>query len=129
MSQAVQPAVSCQSDALVACVVIVLHRSTHQLGLGSVACARSVDGTARVWNLKDGHLWDGPVVLQHGQGQTGDAAGNKDVTTLDWSPDGQCLATGSCSGLVRAWSKEGEHVVECHCHTSKVSLLWDAHLP
>lgn len=64
---------------------------------------RSADSTARIWNLAQGSK---SVVLNHDvkQGKT------RDVTTLDWNPDGSLLATGAYDGLARIWTKEGEVV-------------------
>lgn len=71
----------------------------------TVIC-RSGDATARIWDLCDGGSIDKPLVLKHVNMQ---APGNKskDVTTMDWSLDGNFLATGSYDGLARIWTKEG----------------------
>ena len=39
----------------------------------------------------------------------------KDVTTLDWNPEGTLLATGSYDGLARIWTKDGDpkHLYTC----------------
>ena len=42
-------------------------------------------------------------MLEHRTNEKG-----KDVTTLDWSGDGNVLATGSYDGLARIWSKDGK---------------------
>jgi WD40 repeat protein len=44
-------------------------------------------------------------VLDHPPGD--DSSKAKDVTTLEWNPDGSALATGSYDGKARIWSKEG----------------------
>ena len=36
-----------------------------------------------------------------------DSAKGKDVTTLEWHPDGATLATGAYDGRARIWTKEG----------------------
>lgn len=71
------------------------------------ACNRSGDSTARIWDLSK--LAEGgeatSISLPHSSPD--DKEKPKDVTTLDWSGNGQLLATGSYDGLARVWSKEG----------------------
>ena len=43
-----------------------------------------------------------PIVLQHASDSE-----TKDVTTLDWHPTGQVLATGSYDGIARIWTTLG----------------------
>ena len=68
---------------------------------------RSGDSTARIWDLSK--LAEGgeatSISLPHSSPD--DKEKPKDVTTLDWSGNGQLLATGSYDGLARVWSKEG----------------------
>ncbi|CAD7697533.1 unnamed protein product [Ostreobium quekettii] len=92
----------------------------------------SGDGTARLWpnagkaQADSGQACETPIVLMHADGQAPKADGNKDVTTLDWSPDGQQLATGSYCGLVRVWSKEGTLVKTLTSHSNPVfALKWN----
>ena len=70
-------------------------------------CGRSGDSTARIWDLSK--LAEGgeatSISLPHSSPD--DKEKPKDVTTLDWSGNGQLLATGSYDGLARVWSKEG----------------------
>ena len=74
--------------------------------------SRSGDSTARIWDLSQ--LAEGgqatSISLPHSSPD--DKEKPKDVTTLDWSGNGQLLATGSYDGLARVWSKEGAHVVQ-----------------
>ena len=65
---------------------------------------RSGDSTARIWNLSQGPGYSKSVVLHHEVKQDK----GKDVTTLDWNPDGSLVATGSYDGLARIWSKDGK---------------------
>lgn len=66
---------------------------------------RSGDATARIWDLS-GSGDARARVLDHPPGD--DSAKGKDVTTLEWSPDGSLLATGAYDGRARVWTKEGE---------------------
>lgn len=78
----------------------------------------SGDSTARIWDLEDlsgaAGGSGGPgvrvAVCKHargggGGGDRGEAKG--DVTSLDWGPDGSCLATGAFDGGVRLWNTDG----------------------
>lgn len=49
----------------------------------------------------------------------------KDVTSLNWSPDGTRLATGCYDGVARVWSEHGVVLHELHEHTGPVfSIKW-----
>ena len=68
----------------------------------------SGDSTARIWAVPSGacgkaqtKAMAAPSVLQH---VGADKEKVKDVTTLDWSPDGASLATGAYDGQARIWS-------------------------
>jgi transducin (beta)-like 1 len=51
---------------------------------------------------------------------------NKDVTTLEWSFDGQLLATGSYDGVARVWARNGELIHTLRKHTGPIfSLKWN----
>jgi transducin (beta)-like 1 len=51
---------------------------------------------------------------------------NKDVTTLEWSPDGLLLATGSYDGIARVWNRAGVLVHTLRGHQGPIfSLKWN----
>lgn len=82
-----------------------------------LAFCSSGDSTARIWDLEDlsgaaggsGGPGVRAAVCKHarggGEGDRGEAKG--DITSLDWSPDGSCLATGAFDGGVRLWNPDG----------------------
>lgn len=67
----------------------------------------SGDSTARIWNLNDNGNKT-PLLLRHCIPK-GDSTvpSNKDVTSLDWDPSGNMLATGSYDGYARIWTTNG----------------------
>lgn len=85
----------------------------------------SGDASARIWEMGGQSAKDGyskSTVLQHGH--PGDR--NKDVTTLEWSPDGELLATGSYDGVARVWRRSGELMFILKRHRGPIfSLKWN----
>ncbi|EJC98713.1 WD40 repeat-like protein [Fomitiporia mediterranea MF3/22] len=72
----------------------------------------SKDATARIWNLPyppdDPSQFaeapdKPPIVLKHISDEL-----QRDITTFDWSSDGNLLATGSFDSFVRIWTVSGE---------------------
>ena len=61
---------------------------------------RAGDRTARIWDLSSSTT-AASKELHHPLKK------EKDVTTLDWHPDGAVLATGAYDGVSRIWSREG----------------------
>lgn len=76
---------------------------------------RSSDSTARIWDIPSDFTTSKalaltPKVLNHGTGP------HKDVTTLEWNPEGTLLASGTYNGKTRIWDIEGEmkHIFQYH---------------
>eukprot|EP00210_Caulerpa_lentillifera_P001873 g1802.t1 len=90
----------------------------------------SGDASARIWNLSESlRTQQEPVVLAHSTNGDGDVVSNKskDVTTMDWSPDGSQLATGSYDGHARIWSKTGALLQTFRSHVGPIfSLKWNS---
>ena len=59
-----------------------------------------------------------PLVLSHTT--TGD---KRDITALDWSPDGHYLASGSYDGCARLWTKSGELKFKLEKHDGAILCL------
>ncbi|KAL3916244.1 MAG: hypothetical protein SGILL_005264, partial [Bacillariaceae sp.] len=87
----------------------------------------SGDASARIWKMGGAKASEGlgPVrLLPHGSGPKDKK--NKDVTTLEWSTDGQLLATGSYDGVARVWSLTGSLVQTLRGHKGPIfSLKWN----
>jgi transducin (beta)-like 1 len=90
----------------------------------------SGDSTARIWNIPDmpsgpesAALCLHPTELKH----LGDNPNRtRDVTTLDWSPDGTMLATGSYDGVARIWTSSGNLKTVLGKHKGPIfSLKWN----
>lgn len=87
----------------------------------------SGDASARIWQMggPDASSGCGPVrLLPHGVDPNDRK--NKDVTTLEWSSDGNLLATGSYDGVARVWSRNGALVHTLARHRGPIfSLKWN----
>ncbi|CAF0758546.1 unnamed protein product [Brachionus calyciflorus] len=70
----------------------------------------SGDSTARIWNLCDNSPQYKQVLMLRHCIPKGDSSvpSNKDVTSLDWDPSGNMLATGSYDGYARIWTTNGQ---------------------
>lgn len=92
----------------------------------------SGDSTVRLWDLP------GPIknlntvspaskVLNHATPATNMLEEDHDVTTLEWSADGNLLATGCMDGITRLWSHTGtlQHSLAAHSE-SIFSLRFDS---
>ena len=87
----------------------------------------SGDASARIWEMGGKYASGGlksVKLLPHGS-DTRDLK-NKDVTTLEWSSNGELLATGSYDGVARIWSRSGAllHTLRGH-HGPIFSLKWN----
>ena len=107
---------------------------THLIATGSG------DASARIWEMGGGRGGGGggtttsssnaksglakSTLLQHGT--SGSDKKNKDVTTLEWSPAGEMLATGSYDGVARVWRRDGQLVHTLRSHRGPIfSLKWN----
>lgn len=85
----------------------------------------SGDASARIWSMNGSTASAGcgsSRLLKHGDATDK----NKDVTTLEWSPDGNYLATGSYDGVARVWTKVGDLVHTLVTHRGPIfSLKWN----
>jgi len=95
----------------------------------------SGDSTARIWRVPEGPCGKGqsgemdePTVLQHLSADTEKSSDkSKDVTTLDWNPNGSALATGSYDGQARIWSADGNLTATLARHKGPIfSLKWNS---
>lgn len=87
----------------------------------------SGDASARIWKMAGKDAKKGSDVcrlLQHGTNPLDQK--NKDVTTLEWSSNGELLATGSYDGVARVWSRTGAIVHTLRGHIGPIfSLRWN----
>mmetsp|Transcript_15664 Transcript_15664/g.31940 ORF Transcript_15664/g.31940 Transcript_15664/m.31940 type:complete len:720 (+) Transcript_15664:236-2395(+) len=127
------PAVDDDSTAVSLGSYVTLSRHTSEVFMCSwnpvrtnLIATGSGDATARIWTMGGptaAHGFTGSVTLKHGD-YLGDK--NKDVTTLEWSPDGARLATGSYDGVARVWDAEGNIVYTLQLHKGPIfSLKWN----
>ena len=73
----------------------------------NLLASASSDGTARIWDMQDSGSSGGSgrvCVCRHAPAGGAAAA---DLTCLEWSPDGQQLATGATDNAVRLFGREG----------------------
>ena len=149
------PAAPTAAQRIPASDVVVLEGHTSEVftcawSTSSALClaSGSGDSTGRIWTLPSPGSGGAPVsmVLRHSSAEEGDGAPaetapgeeggdgkSKDVTTLDWSPDGSRLATGSYDGVARVWdAATGALVQTLVRHSGPIfSLRWSksgAHL-
>lgn len=94
---------------------------THLIATGSG------DASARIWHMRGTKASDGlntVKLLPHGTDPRDRK--NKDVTTLEWSPDGTLLATGSYDGVARVWARSGALIHTLRGHNGPIfSLKWN----
>uniref|UniRef100_A0A7S2WJ69 Uncharacterized protein n=1 Tax=Mucochytrium quahogii TaxID=96639 RepID=A0A7S2WJ69_9STRA len=93
----------------------------------------SGDSTVRIWNIPRGasglpagtSASKDSLVLRHSTSPD-EHTKSKDVTTLNWKPDGQQLATGSYNGPAYIWNSKGvlEQTLVCHKGTI-FSMKWN----
>lgn len=87
----------------------------------------SGDASARIWEMRGQNAQRGAgpsKLLQHGANLSDRK--NKDVTTLEWSSNGELLATGSYDGVARVWTRKGDLVHTLHRHLGPIfSLKWN----
>ena len=87
----------------------------------------SGDASARIWMINGPGASGGyqqSILLPHGHDSSDKK--NKDVTTLEWSSNGELLATGSYDGVARVWSRDGELRQTLKGHRGPIfSLKWN----
>jgi transducin (beta)-like 1 len=87
----------------------------------------SGDASARIWEMAGDDASAGLLqvkLLPHGTDPRDKK--NKDVTTLEWSSNGQLLATGSYDGVARVWNRNGDLVYTLRKHNGPIfSLKWN----
>mmetsp|Transcript_40056 Transcript_40056/g.72166 ORF Transcript_40056/g.72166 Transcript_40056/m.72166 type:complete len:1301 (-) Transcript_40056:200-4102(-) len=114
----------------------VMELSQHTSGVFSCAwnprftnliATGSSDASARIWAINGKDASGGcrqSILLPHWHDSSDKK--NKDVTTLEWSSNGELLATGSYDGVVRVWSRNGELRQTLKGHRGPIfSLKWN----
>lgn len=105
----------------------------------SLLASASGDGTSRLWTVPADGPWDADDakmtvrILDHRQSRDGsdslpaqsatEEEFSQDVTTMDWSPDGQVLATGCYDGRARLWSLDGDLLAVLSQHRGPIFQL------
>ncbi len=81
---------------------------------GSRLATASWDGTARIWDARDGR----PVLVLAGH--------DGQVNSLAWSPDGRSIATAGWDGTARVWDAvDGRQKLRIATHSGRVrSVAW-----
>ncbi|TDL28350.1 WD40 repeat-like protein [Rickenella mellea] len=84
----------------------------------------SKDATVRIWNMPNPpdnlsefsrSPLNPPVILKHLPNSD-----QRDITSLDWNPDGTLLATGSYDSILRVWTAPGEHYMSHPQHQGPI---------
>jgi len=100
----------------------------HRCPTSNLLASASSDGTARIWDLQDtGSSGSGRVCMCRHAPQGG-AASSVELTCLEWSPDGQALATGASDNAVRLFSREGARAGRLGRRTGSLHCPVDAML-
>jgi len=85
-----------------------------------VLASGSRDSTAKIWSIAEPKN-QSPIELKNITQDKG-----KDVTTLDWHPDGSMLATGCYEGLANVWTVKGELQATLARHQGPIfTLKWN----
>ncbi|KAG0178818.1 Transducin (beta)-like 1, Y-linked [Apophysomyces sp. BC1034] len=110
--------------------VIILERHQNEVFscswnpvIPNLLASGSGDATTRLWKVpENGEPITEPIVLNH----LPNLNDNKDVTTLDWNPQGTLLATGSYDGQARIWTQKGQLRFVMAQHRGPIfSLKWN----
>jgi len=88
----------------------------------------SGDGTARIWHVpflyRNTSSVPDPIVLQGGSKNPTDTQEPKAaITSIDWNPTGQYLATGSYDGTINIWSSTGKLCHSLNKHSGPIFSL------
>ncbi|MDP2435664.1 MAG: hypothetical protein Q8P67_07975 [archaeon] len=90
----------------------------------NIIASGSGDSTARIWELPDKSGPRSPIILKHSM-HIPDGS-SKDVTTIDWNPEGKLLATGGYDGIARIWDLNGQLLHSLKKHEGPIfSTKWN----
>lgn len=80
------------------------------------------DATVRIWDLPaKGASPDAPAICKHLP-----TTHAKDVSALEWNPDGTLLASGSYDGILRLWTPQGDLHLVMSMHQGPIfSVKWN----